>query len=79
MKITSVTTILIHDPDAMVVQDSTIPPLKPGAKGRDTIFIFIDTDEGTQGFSYLSGPRAVRSIIHDEVSGSLLSENESQN
>ncbi len=71
MKITSVTTILIHDPDAMVVQDSTIPPLKPGAKGRDTIFIFIDTDEGTQGFSYLSGPRAVRSIIHDELSDVL--------
>ena len=71
MKITHITTTLIHDPNAMAFQDSTMPPPRPGAKGRDTVLIFIDTDEGTQGFSYSSGPRAVRSIIHDELADIL--------
>ncbi len=72
MKIIAVNTMMIHDPDAIVVQDATIPPLKAGAKGRDTVFIFIDTDEGASGFSYLSGPRAVRALIHDDISDALI-------
>ena len=50
MKITDVTTTLIHNPDADAIQDATIPPLKPGTRGRTTVFIHIHTDEGTQGF-----------------------------
>ena len=58
MKITDVTTTLIHNPDSDVIQDATIPPPTPGARGRTTVFIHIHTDEGTQGFSYLNSPAA---------------------
>ncbi len=41
MKITDVTTTLIHNPDSEAIQDATIPPPKPGTKGRTTVFIHI--------------------------------------
>ncbi len=72
MKITDVTTTLIYNPDAAVIQDATIPPPKPGTSGRTTIFIHIHTDEGTQGFSYLNSPSAVRSLITDNLKDILI-------
>ena len=72
MKITDVTTTFIFNPDAEVIQDATIPPPKPGARGRSTIFIHIHTDEGTQGFSYLNSPVAVRSLINDNLKDILI-------
>ena len=72
MKITDVTTTLIHNPDADVIQDATIPPPTPGARGRTTVFIHIHTDEGTQGFSYLNSPAAIRSLINDNLKDILI-------
>ena len=72
MKITDVTTTLIYNPDADAIQDATIPPLKPGTRGRTTVFIHIHTDEGTQGFSYLNSPAAIRSLINDNLKDILI-------
>ena len=72
MKITDVTTTLIFNPDADAIQDATIPPLKPGTRGRTTVFIHIHTDEGTQGFSYLNSPAAIRSLINDNLKDILI-------
>ena len=72
MKITDVTTTFIFNPDAAVIQDATMPPPKPGTQGRSTIFIHIHTDEGTQGFSYLNSPAAIRALINDNLSSAFV-------
>ena len=72
MKITDVTTTLVFNPHAEVIQDATIPPPKPGATGRSTVFIHVHTDEGTQGFSYLNAPGAIRSLIEDNLKDILI-------
>lgn len=67
MKITDIRTTQVFNPDASHFQDATMPPPKPGAKGRSTIFIHIDTDGGTNGFAYLNAPSAIRSLLDAEL------------
>ena len=35
IKITDITTTLLHNPEGFAIQDATIPPLKEGAKGSN--------------------------------------------
>ena len=67
MRITDVRTTQVFNPNLRHYQDATMPPPKPGARGRSTVFIHIDTDEGIEGFSYLNSPSAIRSLIVDEM------------
>ena len=43
MKITGVKTLMLRNPEAPIVQDGTIRPLRPGAKGRSQLFVQIET------------------------------------
>ncbi len=60
MEITKITTTMLHDPDGFVIQDATIPPVDPSAKGRSQLFVHIHTDEGTVGLGMAPGQRAIR-------------------
>jgi len=72
MKITEITSTILHDPEGYVIQDATIPPIDPNAKGRSQLFVQIHTDEGTVGLGIAPGQRAIRSVIHDNLSGVLI-------
>ena len=75
MKITDVKTTMIHCPDAFVFQDATIFTPPPGAKGKDSLFIHIQTDEGIEGFAPgASGTAAhgVKTIIEKELKKALI-------
>ena len=63
MKIVDVSTLMIHNPDAPAIQDGTIPPLAPGAKGRSQLFVTVRTDEGVEGLGMNSGVFATRTVI----------------
>ena len=67
MKIIDVRTTAVFNPDASHYQDATMVPPTPGAKGRSTVFVHIDTDDGFTGFSYLNAPSAIRSLITAEL------------
>ncbi len=72
MKITDVTTTMLLNPEAPAIQDATIPPLKPGAKGRMGLWVHIKTDEGTEGLGVGSGMHAIRAIIEDNLKDLLI-------
>ncbi len=72
MKITEVRTTWMVDPDGFVIQDATIPPPKPGAKGRSALFVHIKTDEGFEGLGIGQGPRAVQAVIEDNLKDLLI-------
>ena len=75
MKITDVKTTLIHCPDAFIFQDSTVFAPPPGAKGRDSLFIHIQTDEGIEGFAPGGGGTAAyptRAVIEKELKKALV-------
>ncbi len=72
MKITKITTTVLHDPDGFVVQDATTPPVDPSAKGRSQLFVHIHTDEGTVGLGMAPGQRAIREVIHQNLDGVLV-------
>ena len=74
MKITEIKTTLLYDPDGFVVQDATIPPIPSGTKGRSQLFVHIHTDEGTIGLGMAPGQRAIREVIHQNLSGVLIGE-----
>ena len=72
MKIRDVTTLMLHDPDAMVYQDATIYPFKPGAKGRSALFVQIHTDEGVTGLGTTMGIPACRAVIDKNLREHLI-------
>ena len=72
MKITEIKTTLLYDPDGFVVQDATIPMIPTDAKGRSQLFVHIHTDEGTIGLGMAPGQRAIREVIHQNLSGVLV-------
>jgi len=72
VKITNVTTTFLVDPEGFVIQDSTIPTPKPGARGRGVLFVHIKTDEGVEGLGIGQGQRAVQSVIEDSLKDLLL-------
>lgn len=72
MKITEITSTILHDPNGFVIQDATIPPIDPNAKGRSQLFVQIHTDEGTIGLGYGPGQRSIQAVIHDNLSDLLV-------
>ena len=72
MKITEIKTTLLYDPNGFVVQDATIPPIPSGTKGRSQLFVHIHTDEGPIGLGMAPGQRAIREVIHQNLSGVLV-------
>ncbi len=72
IKITDVTTTLLHNPEGFVVQDATIPPLAEGAKGSNALFVHIKTDAGFEGLGTTAGLKATRSVIEDNLKDLLI-------
>ena len=72
MKITKITTTMLHDPDGFVTHDATTRPVDPSAKGRSQLFVHIHTDEGTVGLGMAPGQRAIREVIHQNLGGVLV-------
>ena len=72
IKITDVTTTLLHNPEGFAVQDATIPPLKEGAKGSTALFVHIKTDAGFEGLGTCAGLKATRSVIEDNLKDLLI-------
>jgi len=74
MKITDVTTTTLYNPEAFVIQDATIFPPRPGAKGRHGLFVHIKTDEGIEGFAPESGHPAIRAVVEGTLKDLLVGE-----
>ena len=74
MKITDVTTTILHDPNARQLQDSTVPKLWSG--GGTDIFIHLKTDEGIEGLgvSQARPPLAIRAIVEHELKDLFIGE-----
>lgn len=72
MKITEVTTTMLRNPEGFVIQDATIPPLVPGAKGSMGLWIHIKTDEGTEGLGVGTGNLAIRAVIENNLKDLLI-------
>ena len=72
MKITDVTTTMLRNPEGFVIQDATIPPLKPGAKGSMGLWVHIKTDEGTEGLDVGTGNHAIRAVIENNLKDLLI-------
>lgn len=75
MKITDVVTIAVEFPESSHFQDATMFPPKTGAKGRDFLFVKIETDEGIEGLSQanLGASAATRGVI-EELKSSIIGE-----
>jgi L-alanine-DL-glutamate epimerase-like enolase superfamily enzyme len=72
MKITEIKTTMLRDPNGFVIQDATIPPIDPSATGRNQLFVHIHTDEGVIGLGMAPGQRAIREVIHENLSPILV-------
>jgi len=72
MKIVDVTTTMLHDPEGSVIQDATIFPPRPGARGRNALFVHVKTDEGVEGLGTSAGISAVRAVVEDTLKEALV-------
>ena len=72
MRITDVTTTVLHNPDVPAVQDATMPPPGPGAGGRSQLFVHIHTDEGVEGLGVGRASPGVRQVIEHGLKGLLI-------
>lgn len=72
MKITDITTTMLRNPEGFAIQDATVPPLKPGAKGRLGLWVHIHTDEGIEGFGVGTGNHAIRAVIEHNFKDLLI-------
>ncbi len=77
MKITDVSTTVIHNPEVFIFQDATMFPSLSGAKGWDELFVHVSTDEGIDGFA--PGGRgasvdSIRAVIEKGLKEALINE-----
>ena len=72
MRITDVTTTVLHNPDVPAVQDATMPPPAPGSGGRSQLFVHIHTDEGVEGLGVGQASPGVRQVIEHGLKGLLI-------
>ena len=63
---------MLHSPDAPHVQDGTIPPLAPGAKGRNELFAHIVADDGTECLGWYAVIASARSVIEENLKDLLI-------
>lgn len=71
MKITDVSTTLLHYPDVPAFQDATVPKPIPG---RSQIFVHIKTDEGIEGLGVGQASPGVRQVIDTALREVLIGE-----
>ena len=75
MKITDVSTTAVRYPEAFIIQDATIFPPKPGAKGSNRLFVYIKTDEGIEGLAPVAaGLEPTRAVIEGVLKEALINE-----
>ena len=72
MRITDVTTTVLHNPDVPAVQDATMPPPGPGAGGRSQLFVHIHTDEGVEGLGVGQASPGIRQVVEDGLRDLLI-------
>jgi D-arabinonate dehydratase/D-galactarolactone cycloisomerase len=72
MIITDVTTTMLRNPEGFVIQDATIPPLKPGAIGSMGLWVHIKTDEGIEGLGIGTGQASIRDVIENNLKDLLI-------
>jgi L-alanine-DL-glutamate epimerase-like enolase superfamily enzyme len=72
MRITDVTTTMLHYPHGRPIQDATIYPPPPGAGGRSALFVHVKTDEGIEGLGTGTGGPAVRAVIERNLKQLLI-------
>ena len=72
MRITDVTTTVLHNPDVPAVQDSTMPPPGPGSGGRSQLFVHIHTDGGVEGLGVGQASPGVRQVIEHGLKDLLI-------
>ncbi len=75
MKITEITTTMLHYPHTKPIQDATILAPKPGQGGRTGLWVHIETDEGIAGLGIGQGQTAVREVVERELKDLLIGEN----
>ena len=63
MRITDVTTTVLHNPEVPAVQDATMPPPGPGSGGRSQLFVHLHTDEGVEGLGVGQASPGIRQVI----------------
>ena len=72
MRITDVTTTVLHNPDVPAVQDATMPPPPPGSGGRSQLFVHIHTDEGVEGLGVGQASPGIRQVIEHGLKDLLI-------
>ena len=72
MRITDVTTTVLHNPDVPAVQDATMPPPPPGSGGRSQLFVHIYTDEGFEGLGVGQASPGIRQVIEHGLKDLLI-------
>ena len=72
MRITDVTTTVLHNPDVPAVQDATMPPPPPGSGGRSQLFVHIYTDEGVEGLGVGQASPGIRQVIEHGLKDLLI-------
>jgi L-alanine-DL-glutamate epimerase-like enolase superfamily enzyme len=72
MKITDVTTTMLRNPEGFVIQDATIPPPRPGARGAQGLWVHLKTDEGVEGLGVGTGQDAIRSVVERNLKDLLI-------
>jgi len=72
MRITDVSTLLLHDPDGEAFQDATMLPPPTGARGRRVLFVEVHSDAGPVGLGWTAGLRATRAVVMDTLRETLI-------
>ena len=70
MKITDISTTLLHCPKGIPIQDATMPT--PKTDGRSQLFVHIYTDEGYEGLGMAEATPGTRQVIQDALSRILI-------
>ena len=72
MKITNVSTTVLHYPEGNPIQDATIPPPPDGAVGRSQLFVHIETDEPYEGLGIGQASPGVREVVESGLKDLLI-------
>ena len=72
MKITNVSTTVLHYPEGRPIQDATIPPPPDGEVGRSQLFVHIETDEPYEGLGIGQASPGVREVVESGLKDLLI-------
>ena len=72
MRITDVTTTMLHYPHVKPIQDATIPTLQATMGGRTGLWVHLKTDEGVEGLGVGTGLTAEREVIERNLKDLLI-------